>query len=73
MVVRGPFGLQNTTQVTTVDESALGANPSAEGGDEAAAASSSVSGCDIVIAHRLAETSFTKKTYTTYIKGKIEK
>ena len=51
-----------------MDESKIGANPSAEEGGEAAEASS-VSGCDIILAHRLSETSFTKKTYATYIKG----
>jgi hypothetical protein len=63
---------KNTTQVTSVDESKLGANPSAEEGGEATE-DSSVSGCDIVLGHRLQETSFSKKDYATYIKAYVKK
>lgn len=55
---------------TTVDESKLGANASAEGGDEEAAdPSCSQSGINIVMANRLVQTHFEKKDYMAYIKG----
>ena len=53
-----------------MDDAAIGANPSAEEEVEASAASS-VSGVNIVLAHRLKETSFSKKDYQTHIKGKF--
>lgn len=58
-----------TTETVDVDESTFGGNKSAEGGGEdEGAEASSTSGCDIVLANRLVETSFDKKGYMVYIK-----
>ena len=47
----------------------FGGNASAEGGeDDAGADTSEKSGIDIVLASRLAPTSYTKDDYRTYIK-----
>jgi len=61
-----------------IDDALIGANASAEGGDEGNEASS-VSGVDIVLNHKLQETSFSKETFKAYIKdymktikGKLE-
>ncbi|KAG0171836.1 hypothetical protein DFQ28_008592 [Apophysomyces sp. BC1034] len=47
----------------------IGANPSAEGGDEEGAESSSQTVNNVIHSFRLVETSFDKKSYMTYIKG----
>ncbi|XP_064615712.1 LOW QUALITY PROTEIN: translationally-controlled tumor protein homolog [Liolophura sinensis] len=53
-------------------ERAFGANPSAEElGDECD--TNAVSGVDIVVANRLVETSFTKKSYKNYIAAYMKK
>lgn len=49
------------------DDALIGANASAEEATETNDASS-VSGVDIVLNHKLQETTFTKSTYTAYIK-----
>ncbi|CAO3593327.1 unnamed protein product [Absidia cylindrospora] len=46
----------------------IGANPSAEGGEEAAESSSQTVN-NVIYSFRLSETSFDKKSYMTYIKG----
>ncbi|XP_018596816.1 translationally-controlled tumor protein homolog [Scleropages formosus] len=51
----------------SIDDSLLGANASAEVLDEGFD-SATVSGVDIVLNHKLQETSFTKNSYKTYIK-----
>lgn len=61
------------TQLTTevagdIDDAAIGGNASAEGGEEEKAEASSVSGCNIVLANRLQQTTYTKKDYGTHIK-----
>ena len=61
------------TQLTTekageIDDSKIGGNASAEGGEEEKAEASSVSGCNIVLANRLVQTSYSKKDYGTHIK-----
>lgn len=50
-----------------MDDSLFGANASAEEVTEVNE-TSSVSGVDIVLNHKLQETSFNKKQYTAYIK-----
>ncbi|KAG2192962.1 hypothetical protein INT47_005688 [Mucor saturninus] len=47
----------------------IGANPSAEGGDEEAAESTAQTVNNVVYSFRLSPTSFDKKSYMTYIKG----
>ncbi|KAG2193049.1 hypothetical protein INT46_011045 [Mucor plumbeus] len=47
----------------------IGANPSAEGGDEDGAESTSETVNNVVYSFRLNTTSFDKKSYMTYIKG----
>ncbi|KAI8076879.1 Mss4-like protein [Halteromyces radiatus] len=47
----------------------IGANPSAEGGDDEGADSSSQTVNNVVYSFRLTETSFDKKSYMSYIKG----
>ncbi|KAF7729947.1 Translationally-controlled tumor protein [Apophysomyces ossiformis] len=47
----------------------IGANPSAEGGDDEGADSSSQTVNNVVHSFRLVETSFDKKSYMVYIKG----
>ncbi|ORZ15077.1 translationally controlled tumor protein [Absidia repens] len=46
----------------------IGANPSAEGGEEAAESTSQTVN-NVIYSFRLSETSFDKKSYMTYIKG----
>lgn len=50
-----------------IDDSAIGGNASAEEAAEATEATSTT-GCNIVLANRLVETSYTKKDYQKYIK-----
>lgn len=57
-----------TRQTDDIDDSLLGANASAEEASEGCEVSS-VSGVDIILNHKLQETSFDKKGYQTYIKG----
>jgi len=64
MVVTGKL----TTETTDIDESAIGGNASAEGGGDEGGEASSVSGINVVIANRLFEMQFSKKTYTQYMK-----
>lgn len=60
---------QLTTETTNVDDKLLGANPSADGEDAGAGADpSSQSGCNIVLANRLVETSYSKKDFRVYFK-----
>ncbi|XP_041806227.1 translationally-controlled tumor protein homolog [Chelmon rostratus] len=58
---------KTVTRRDDIDESLLGANPSAEGVPEGTD-ESSVSGVDIVLNHKLVETSFDKKSYLPYMK-----
>ncbi|XP_070832390.1 translationally-controlled tumor protein homolog isoform X1 [Chaetodon trifascialis] len=58
---------KSVTRKDSIDDALLGANPSAEGEAEAAD-ESSVSGIDIVLNHKLVETSFDKKSYLPYMK-----
>ena len=52
-----------------MDDSLIGGNPSAEGEDAGASADpSSQSGCNIVLANRLVETSYSKKDFRVYFK-----
>ena len=58
-----------TTETSDVSDALIGGNASAEGGGDEGAEASSVSGCDIVLANRLASVSFAnKKEYQTYLK-----
>ncbi|XP_045074125.1 translationally-controlled tumor protein homolog [Coregonus clupeaformis] len=58
-----------TSRSEDVDGALIGANASAEGGDEGSEAST-VSGVDIVLNSKLQETSaYNKKAYQSYIKG----
>lgn len=50
-----------------IDDSLIGGNASAEVQDEGCE-TSTVSGVDIVLNHKLQETSFDKKSYTAHIK-----
>jgi len=51
-----------------------GSNPSAEGADADEGGEVGVeSGVDIILNHRLAETTFNKKSYTTYLKDYMKK
>ena len=56
-----------TTETTQVSDAMIGGNASAEEGAEANE-DSSQSGCNIVLANRLVQTSYAKKDYQTYIK-----
>ncbi|KAG9349525.1 hypothetical protein JZ751_027970 [Albula glossodonta] len=58
---------QTICRTEEFDESLIGSNASAEQPDEGTEATTT-SGVDIVINHKLQETSFTKDTYKTYIK-----
>ena len=50
-----------------LDDALFGGNASAEGGMEETE-EETVTGCNIVLAHRLSETFFDKKAFTVYIK-----
>ena len=55
-----------------MSDKVFGGNASADGADaDEGATASSQSGCSIVLANRMVETSFTKKTYQTYIKVSV--
>ncbi|XP_072253366.1 translationally-controlled tumor protein homolog [Leuresthes tenuis] len=54
-----------------IDDSLLGANASAEEAVESSE-STTISGVDIVLNHKLQETPFDKKSYTEYIKGYVK-
>ncbi len=58
------------TESTEVSDAMIGGNASAEGGEEEGGASGSAaqSGCNIVVANRLVETSFKKKEYQGHLK-----
>ena len=62
------FTYQLTTESTAVDDKLLGANPSAEDDAGATADPSCQSGCNIVLANRLVETSYSKKDFRVYFK-----
>jgi len=51
-----------------IDDALLGANASAEGGDDAGGDEDSITGPNLALAHRLASTGFDKKGWTVYIK-----
>ncbi|KAL4635691.1 hypothetical protein GN956_G12987 [Arapaima gigas] len=55
------------TRTDNIDDAMIGGNASAEAADEGCE-DSVVSGVDIVLNHKLQETSFTKESYKTYIK-----
>ncbi|XP_032827907.1 translationally-controlled tumor protein [Petromyzon marinus] len=52
-----------------IDDAVFGGNASAEGGEFDSSESSTVSGVDIVLNHKLQETSFSKEKYIAYIKA----
>jgi len=56
-----------------IDDALLGANASAEGGDDGGCEDEMVSGCNVVLAHRLSATGFDKKGWTVYIKDFMKK
>uniref|UniRef100_A0A674CNC6 Tumor protein, translationally-controlled 1 n=1 Tax=Salmo trutta TaxID=8032 RepID=A0A674CNC6_SALTR len=58
---------KDASPMQNIDDSLLGANASAEVQDDVCE-SSTVSGVDIVLNHKLQETSFTKDSYKGYIK-----
>lgn len=58
---------QSVCRSETIDDSLIGANASAEVQDEGCEAST-VSGVDIILNHKLQETSFDKNSYKGYIK-----
>jgi hypothetical protein len=64
---------KRVTESTVVDEKMYGGNASAEGGGDEGADDAAQTGCNIVLANRLQETSFTKKLYQTHIKAYIKK
>merc|ERR1712088_106406 len=51
-----------------IEDALLGANASAEGGDDAGGDEESITGPNLALAHRLASTGFDKKGWTVYIK-----
>ncbi|XP_018584885.1 translationally-controlled tumor protein homolog [Scleropages formosus] len=55
------------TREENIDDSLIGGNASAEAQDEGCE-SSTVKGIDIILNHKLQETSFTKESYKAYIK-----
>lgn len=59
--------LQMVSRTEDIDDALIGGNASAEAADEGCD-STTVSGVDIVLNHKLQETSFTKDTYKAYIK-----
>ena len=59
---------QITTETTNVDDNLIGANPSADEDTGASADPSSLSGCNVVLANRLVETSYSKKDFRAYFK-----
>ncbi|KAL0963643.1 hypothetical protein UPYG_G00308980 [Umbra pygmaea] len=59
--------MQMVSRTEAIDDSLIGANASAETQDEGCE-SSTVSGVDIVLNHKLQEASFTKDAYKGYIK-----
>ena len=59
---------QRVTESTVVDEKMYGGNASAEGGGDEGADDAAQTGCNIVLANRLQQTTFTKKLYQTHIK-----
>ena len=61
------------TDTIDIDESAIGGNASAEGGDEGGADAASVSGIDVVLNHKLQSCPMSKKDYKEYIKGYMKK
>lgn len=58
---------QRITRTEAIDDSAFGANPSAEELSEANEAAVS-SGVDIILNHKLISTLYNKKQYSAYIK-----
>lgn len=56
-----------------IDDALLGANASAEGGGDEGTEDEMVSGCNVVLAHRLSPTGFDKKGWTVYIKDYMKK
>ena len=62
------FVVQLTQEVTDVSQINTGANASEEDPGEQADGSSAQSGINVVLANRLVDVQFTKKTYQVYIK-----
>ena len=60
--------LQHKTEVTKIDDSLIGGNASLEQQAVAMDEESGQSGIDVVLANRLQETGFNKKSYQVYIK-----
>ncbi|KAG8452307.1 hypothetical protein GDO86_004205 [Hymenochirus boettgeri] len=59
------------TRTEGIDDALIGGNASAEGPEEQCD-STTVSGVDIVMNHKLQETGFTKESYKSYIKGYLK-
>ena len=57
-----------TCKPGAIDDALLGANASAEGGDDGGDDSETISAPDCVLANRLQSTGFDKKGWTVYIK-----
>lgn len=60
------------TRTGGIDGALIGANESAEGGDEGTD-ESTVSGVDIIINHSLEQTSFDKKSFLQYLKEYVKR
>lgn len=56
------------TESLDVDERAIGGNASADGPTDEGVDSSTISGINVVMSHKLISTNFTKKQYMTHIK-----
>lgn len=64
---------KSRTDSVGIDESKLGANPSAEGSDEGATASASISGVDFILGSELQQIGLAKSDFKTYIQGYCKK
>lgn len=62
-----------TCKPGAIDDALLGANASAEGGDEGADDAETISAPDCVLANRLQSTGFDKKGWTVYIKDYMKR
>lgn len=63
--------MKTVTRTEGFDDALISANASAEEISESSE-SASVSGVDIILNHKLAETGFDKKQYMTYIKEYVK-
>ncbi|XP_043927649.1 translationally-controlled tumor protein [Protopterus annectens] len=56
----------------SIDNALIGGNPSEEGGCDEGLESTTVSGVDLVLNHKLQEVSFSKESFKNYIKGFVK-